>query len=78
MSYGGIRISGPGLNDAWMDRTHPADQKRLAAAVRTGILTFAPYVPLGQYFPPTALRPKITGQLKVPVFWNLQKACGAM
>jgi peptide/nickel transport system substrate-binding protein len=64
------------LHDAWMDSADPAEQKRLAVELQTEILTFAPYVPLGQYFPPTAWRSNITGQLKgpVPVFWNLQKA----
>ncbi len=64
------------LHDAWMDSSDPAKQKRLAVELQTEILTFAPYVPLGQYFPPTAWRSNITGQLKgpVPVFWNLQRA----
>jgi peptide/nickel transport system substrate-binding protein len=64
------------LHDAWMDSSDPAEQKRLSVELQTEILTFAPYVPLGQYFPPTAWRSNITGQLKgpVPVFWNLQKA----
>ena len=59
-----------------MDSADPAEQKRLAVEPQTEILTFAPYVPPGQYFPPTAWRSNVTGQLKgpVPVFWNLQKA----
>jgi peptide/nickel transport system substrate-binding protein len=32
-----------------------------------------PYIPLGQFFQPTAYRRSITGMLKGPtVFWNLR------
>jgi peptide/nickel transport system substrate-binding protein len=64
------------LHDQWLDTTDAAKQARLAAAFQQEVLTYAAYVPLGQYFPPTAWRRTVTGQLKgpVPVFWNIQKA----
>ena len=64
------------LHDQWLDTTDVAQQAHLAADLQQEVLTYAPYVPLGQYFPPTAWRKTVTGQLKgpVPVFWNLAKA----
>jgi peptide/nickel transport system substrate-binding protein len=34
-----------------------------------------PFIPLGQYLPPSAWRSNLTGLLKgaVPVFWNVSK-----
>jgi len=64
------------LHDQWIDSGDGAEQKRLASAIQDEVLTDVPYVPLGQYFPPTAWRKTVTGQLKgpVPVFWNIEKA----
>jgi peptide/nickel transport system substrate-binding protein len=64
------------LHDQWIDTADAAEQKRLAAAIQDEFFSYAPYVPLGQYFPSTAWRTGVTGQLKgpVPVFWNLAKA----
>jgi peptide/nickel transport system substrate-binding protein len=34
-----------------------------------------PYIPLGQYFIPTAYQGNLTGMLKgSPVFWNIRRA----
>jgi peptide/nickel transport system substrate-binding protein len=34
-----------------------------------------PYLPLGEYFQPTAYTKKLTGVLKgLPLFWNVDKA----
>ena len=64
------------LHDSWMASTDPAERKRLATALQDEVFTDVPYVPLGQYFPSSAWRAKITGFLKgpVPIFWNLAKA----
>ena len=64
------------LHDQWIDSGDAAEQKRLASAIQDEVLTYAPYVPLGQYFPSTAWRKTVTGHLKgpVPVFWNIAKA----
>ena len=35
----------------------------------------APYLPLGEYFQPTATRKTLTGVLRgLPLFWNVKKA----
>ena len=64
------------LRDDWMDATDEAEQKRLAAALQAAAFDFVPYVPLGQYFPPSAWRNNLSGLLKgaTPVFWNVEKA----
>jgi peptide/nickel transport system substrate-binding protein len=64
------------LHDQWLDSSDAAEQARIAGELQQEVLTYAPYVPLGQYFPPTAWRKTVTGQLKgpVPVFWNITKA----
>jgi peptide/nickel transport system substrate-binding protein len=64
------------LHDQWIDSGNTADQKRLASAIQDEVFTYAPYVPLRQYFPPAAWRKSLAGQLKgqVPVFWNIAKA----
>ncbi|MBS0644164.1 MAG: ABC transporter substrate-binding protein [Proteobacteria bacterium] len=64
------------LHDQWIDATDPAEQKKLAAALQDETFTYAPFVPLGQYFPPTAWHKNTSGFLKgpVPVFWNIQKS----
>jgi peptide/nickel transport system substrate-binding protein len=64
------------LHDDWMDASDPAGQAKLAEAIQQEVLAFAPYVPLGQYFPATAWRASLSGHLRgpVPVFWNVRKA----
>jgi len=64
------------LRDKWMDSTDEAEQKKLAAELQVEAFDFVPYVPLGQYFPPSAWRSNLTGILKgaTPVFWNVEKA----
>ncbi|MBN8874239.1 MAG: ABC transporter substrate-binding protein [Rhodospirillales bacterium] len=64
------------LHSAWLDATDETTRKKLAADIQLEVLTYAPYVPLGQYSLATAWRKSVTGQLKgpVPLFWNLQKA----
>jgi peptide/nickel transport system substrate-binding protein len=63
------------LHEQWIDSADPAEQTRLAAAIQEEVFTYAPFVPLGQYFPPTAWHKGLSGQLKgpVPVFWNISK-----
>jgi peptide/nickel transport system substrate-binding protein len=64
------------LHDAWMDATDAAERKKLATELQEEVLTYAPYVPLGQYFLSAAWRKNVTGFLKgpVPIFWNVTKA----
>jgi peptide/nickel transport system substrate-binding protein len=64
------------LRDKWMESTDAAEQKKLAAEIQLAAFDFVPYVPLGQYFPPSAWRSNLSGILKgaTPVFWNVEKA----
>jgi peptide/nickel transport system substrate-binding protein len=54
----------------WLDSPLP-DLLIQARAFET-----VPFVPLGQYLPPSAYRSNLTGVLKgaVPVFWNVSKS----
>jgi peptide/nickel transport system substrate-binding protein len=63
------------MRDAWMDSTDPAEQRRLDAVTQQRAFVTVPYIPLGQYLPPSAYRQSLTGILKgaVPVFWNVTK-----
>ncbi|MDB5381956.1 MAG: Peptide/nickel transport system substrate-binding protein [Rhodospirillales bacterium] len=59
----------------WMDTTDEAEQQRLDRSIQARSFETVPFIPLGQYLPPTAYRRNITGLLKgaVPVFWNVDK-----
>jgi peptide/nickel transport system substrate-binding protein len=64
------------LRDRWMDSSDEAEQKRLAADLQAEAFAYVPFIPLGQYFPPSAWRSNLRGILKgaTPVFWNVEKA----
>ena len=64
------------LRDVWMDATEDADRKKLDAEIQVRAFETVPFVPLGQYLPPSAYRSNLTGVLKgaVPVFWNVSKS----
>jgi peptide/nickel transport system substrate-binding protein len=64
------------LRNAWMDATEDADRKKLDAQIQARAFETVPFVPLGQYLPPSAYRSGLTGVLKgaVPVFWNVSKS----
>jgi peptide/nickel transport system substrate-binding protein len=57
------------LRNAWMDATEDADRKKLDAQIQARAFETVPFVPLGQYLPPSAYRSNLTGVLKgaVPV-----------
>jgi len=63
------------LREAWLDATEEAEQRKLAAELQLEAFDFVPFVPLGQYFPPSAWRANLAGLLKgaVPVFWNVER-----
>ena len=63
------------MRDTWMDSTDPAEQRRLDAEIQMEAFDSVPFIPLGQYLPPAALRQSLTGLLPgpVPVFWNVAK-----
>ena len=61
------------LRSAWM-RAPAAAQPDLARQVQAAAFDELPYIPLGQFFQPTAFRRELTGMLQGPtVFWNLQR-----
>ncbi len=62
------------LRDQWIRAPDPATQKKLAAELQVQAFHDVPYIPLGQYFAPTAYRTNLHGVLNgIPVFWNVQR-----
>jgi peptide/nickel transport system substrate-binding protein len=52
-----------------------AAQKAVAVKIQEQAFADVPYLPLGEYSIPTALRKNITGLQKgLPVYWGLKKA----
>ena len=64
------------MRNAWMDSNDEAASKRLDAEIQLRAFETVPFIPLGQYLPPSAWRSNLSGLLKgaVPVFWNVNKA----
>jgi peptide/nickel transport system substrate-binding protein len=61
------------LRQEWIDSQSPQDQKKIAIQIQTRALEDLPYVPLGQYFLPTAFRKNIAGVLDgFVLFWNVR------
>ena len=63
------------LRDKWFDAPDLAAQKAVAEDIQRLAFQHVPYIPIGQYFQPTAHRSNMTGFLKSPLslFWNVQK-----
>ena len=61
--------------DRWIDSTDEAEMKRLDREIQARAFEVVPFIPLGQYLPPSAWRRNLRGILKgpVPVFWNVEK-----
>ncbi len=63
------------LRAEWIRAPDVAGEKKLAAAIQLQALHDVPYVPLGQYFAPTAYRANLHGVLNgIPAFWNVRRA----
>jgi peptide/nickel transport system substrate-binding protein len=63
------------LRQQWIDAQSLEEQKTLAVALQRQAFEDVPYVPLGQYFSPTAFHKDITGILDgFPIFWNVRRA----
>lgn len=61
------------LRMAWMQADQAA-QPALAQQIQAAAFEDLPYVPLGQFFQPTAFRRELTGMLQGPtLFWNIQR-----
>jgi peptide/nickel transport system substrate-binding protein len=62
------------LRDAWLRAPDLATQKAIAIQIQAHAFIDVPYLPLGEYFHPTATRKSLTGVLKgLPLFWNVKK-----
>jgi peptide/nickel transport system substrate-binding protein len=62
------------LRNEWFVAPDPAAQKSLAEQLQAQAFQDVPYIPLGQYFMPTAYQGSLTGILKGnPVFWNVRR-----
>ncbi|MBD0270971.1 MAG: ABC transporter substrate-binding protein [Acetobacteraceae bacterium] len=62
------------LRQAWFEAPDAEARRRLAEEVQRRAFEDLPYVPLGQFFQPTAFRRTITGVLRGPtVFWNVRR-----
>ena len=65
------------LRDAFVRASTPEDQKKIAADIQKEVYDQVIYIPLGQYFGPSAWRKSLTGVLDgpaTPIFWNIDKS----
>jgi peptide/nickel transport system substrate-binding protein len=65
------------LRDTFARAATQDEKKKLAAEIQKEIYEQVIYVPLGQWFAPSAWRKSLTGVLEgqaVPVFWNIDKS----
>ncbi|WP_291860373.1 ABC transporter substrate-binding protein [Bradyrhizobium sp.] len=64
------------LRDAFARASTAEEQKKIAADLQKHAYEQAIYIPLGQYFAPSAWRTSLSGVLDgpaTPVFWNIEK-----
>jgi len=60
------------LRDAWFAARDLADQQQVARELQSRVFQTVPFVPLGQYFQPTAYRKTVHGMLDgFATFWNV-------
>ena len=63
------------LRAAWFAAPDLAAQKKIGEAIQAEAFKSVPYLPLGEYFQPTAHAKSISGVLKgMPLFWNVSKS----
>jgi peptide/nickel transport system substrate-binding protein len=65
------------LKDAFARSGSPEEQKKIAAEIQQEAYDQVIYIPLGQYFGPSAWRTSLTGVLDgpaTPIFWNVDKS----
>ena len=62
------------LRENWLQAPNLAAQQALATQIQEQAFIDVPYLPLGEYSVPTAVRKEVTGVLKgIPLFWSLRK-----
>jgi len=65
------------MRDAFARSSSPEEQKKIAADIQKEVYDQVIYIPLGQYFLPSAWRKSLTGVLDgpaTPLFWNVDKS----
>jgi peptide/nickel transport system substrate-binding protein len=65
------------LRDAFARSSSPEEQKKIAADIQKEVYDEVIYIPLGQYFAPSAWRKSLSGVLDgpaTPIFWNIDKS----
>jgi len=62
------------LREEWFAAPDLPAQKAVAIRIQEQAFTDVPYIPLGEYSIPTAIRKEVTGLQKgIPVYWGLKK-----
>ena len=63
------------LRDAWFEAPDMAAQKTICTEIQQQAFESVPYIPMGQYFQPTAYRTDLHGILRgFAIFWNVRRA----
>ena len=63
------------LREEWLAAPDLESQRTIAARIQRQAFVDLPYIPLGQFFQPTAWRRSVQGVLKGPsLFWNIRRA----
>lgn len=64
-----------GLRDAWLEAPDLAAQQQVAHRIQRAAVDLVPYLPIGQWAEPTALRTDLTGLAKTSLsaFWGLSR-----
>lgn len=63
------------LTEAWFDAPDPLAQKKITEDMQRLAFEDPPFIPVGQYFVPQAMRQDVTDNVRAPVtaFWNVKK-----
>ena len=63
------------LRDDWFNAPDAAAQKKATDGIQAAVWDEVPYIPLGQFFQPIAIRSNVSGILDsvFPIFWNARK-----
>jgi peptide/nickel transport system substrate-binding protein len=62
------------LRNEWLQSDSDDVRRRIGREMQRQAFLDVPYVPLGQFYQPTALREDLTGMLKgLPLFWNIRR-----
>jgi len=64
------------LRDAWFDAPDLAAQRAICEQIQLLVWEEVPFIPVGQWFIPTAMRTNLVDVVKAPfpIFWGARKA----